>query len=243
MENLPPSIAFRLRGTKSNRDAIGAVVTVETELGPPDPMQSDHCKLDRDFFRSTAKTCSLDWEQRRARCARRFAGRAGWCSNSTICRSTTGCGLKKAPSHLEWRPSELRRGQRVHAQLDAKPQEIETLPTTAETWLLAPVEAPDFSLPDFGGQMRTLSALRGKPVLLNFWAAGAERCKEDWITFNQRHAAWAAQGLQLLAVNLDGPADAESVQRAGAGAASFIPDSSRVRGRGRHLQHSLSVLV
>ena len=49
-------------------------------------------------------------------------------------------------------------------------------------------------------------------MLLNFWAAGAERCKEDWIAFNQRHAAWAAQGLQLLAVNLDGPADAESVR-------------------------------
>ena len=33
MEGLPPSIAFRLRGVKSNRDAIGATVTVETELG------------------------------------------------------------------------------------------------------------------------------------------------------------------------------------------------------------------
>src|SRR5580692_1873896 len=33
MESLPPSIAFRLRGTKSNRDAIGAVITIETELG------------------------------------------------------------------------------------------------------------------------------------------------------------------------------------------------------------------
>jgi len=33
MDNLPPSIAFHLRGTKSNRDAIGAVVTVETVLG------------------------------------------------------------------------------------------------------------------------------------------------------------------------------------------------------------------
>jgi tetratricopeptide (TPR) repeat protein len=32
VERLPPSIAFRLRGTKSNRDAIGATVTVETEL-------------------------------------------------------------------------------------------------------------------------------------------------------------------------------------------------------------------
>jgi tetratricopeptide (TPR) repeat protein len=95
---------------------------------------------------------------------------------------------------------------------NSKPQEIEALPTTAETWLLAPVEAPDFSLPDFGGQVRTLSALRRKPLLLNFWAAGAERCKDDWTAFNQRHAAWAAQGLQLLSVNLDSAADKESVR-------------------------------
>ncbi len=33
LTTLPPAIAFRLRGTKSNRDAIGAVVTVETEAG------------------------------------------------------------------------------------------------------------------------------------------------------------------------------------------------------------------
>ena len=33
MKDLAPSIAFRLRGVKSNRDAIGAAVTVETESG------------------------------------------------------------------------------------------------------------------------------------------------------------------------------------------------------------------
>src|SRR5260370_12954730 len=33
MGDVPSAIAFRLRGTKSNRDAIGAAVTVETELG------------------------------------------------------------------------------------------------------------------------------------------------------------------------------------------------------------------
>src|SRR5262249_48371016 len=33
ISGLAPSIAFRLRGTKSNRDAIGATVTVETEAG------------------------------------------------------------------------------------------------------------------------------------------------------------------------------------------------------------------
>ena len=33
MRELPPSIAFRLRGSKSNRDAIGAAITVETGAG------------------------------------------------------------------------------------------------------------------------------------------------------------------------------------------------------------------
>src|SRR5207253_562029 len=33
LDDLPPSIAFRLQGTKSNRDAIGAAVTIETGSG------------------------------------------------------------------------------------------------------------------------------------------------------------------------------------------------------------------
>ncbi len=33
VEDLPPSIAFRLQGTKSNRDAIGATVTIESSAG------------------------------------------------------------------------------------------------------------------------------------------------------------------------------------------------------------------
>src|SRR5260221_12890920 len=95
---------------------------------------------------------------------------------------------------------------------EPQPQEIESLPNIAETWLLAPVEAPDFSLPDFRGQVLSLSALRGKPVLLHFWAAGAERCKQDWIGANQRHAAWARAGLQLLAVNLEVASDPAGVR-------------------------------
>jgi tetratricopeptide (TPR) repeat protein len=43
------------------------------------------------------------------------------------------------------------------------PEPTELLPTTSETWLLVPVSAPDFTL-----QGRTLSSLRGKPVLLTF---------------------------------------------------------------------------
>ena len=86
----------------------------------------------------------------------------------------------------------------------------ESLATTLETWLLVPVAAPEFSLPDLEGKIRTLGAFRGKAVLLNFWDTGS--CQDDWKVFNQKHAGWSRQGLQLLTVNLDDSADAGKVQ-------------------------------
>ena len=99
MKDLAPSIAFRLRGSKSNRDAIGAAITVETESG----RQTRMLQPDRDFFRSTARKYSSDWEKAKARCGRPSAGRVGWCRNSAIFPSTIGCGWKKAPRHRAWR--------------------------------------------------------------------------------------------------------------------------------------------
>ncbi len=213
MENLPPSIAFRLRGTKSNRDAIGAVLTVETALGRQirslqagSGFLSQHSK--DVFFGLGAATgpvrASIRWPSGLVQELRDLPlNHRVWVEEGS------------EPSRIETFTTPAARGRLAEINPgNAKPQEIETLPTTTESWLLAPVETPDFSLPDFAGRVQTLSSLRGKPVLLNFWAAGAERCQEDWIAFNQRHAAWADRGLLLLAVNLDGPNDAESVQAA-----------------------------
>ncbi len=211
MEDLSPSIAFRLRGTKSNRDAIGAVVTVETERGRQtrslqagSGFLSQHSK-DVFFGLGAAKSpvqASIRWP----------SGLVQELHDLPI-NHRVWIGEGSESSRIEPFKTPAVRGQSADADaVGANPQQIETRPTTAETWLLAPVEAPDFSLPYFAGQLRTLSSLRGKPVLLNLWAAAAEQCKKDWIAFNQRHAAWAAQGLQLLAVNLDSPADEGNVR-------------------------------
>jgi tetratricopeptide (TPR) repeat protein/peroxiredoxin len=88
----------------------------------------------------------------------------------------------------------------------------EPLPASIETWLLAPVAAPDISLPDLNDQIRTLGLLRGKPILLNFWAAGSAECERDLKSFNQLHARWNGQGLQLLTVNVDDTVDPGRVQ-------------------------------
>ncbi len=211
MENLPPSIAFRLRGTKSNRDAIGAVVTVETELGRQlrsvqagSGFLSQHSK-DVFFGLGAAKSpvrASIRWP-------------SGLVQELHDLPINHRVWIEEAsePSRKEpFKTPAVRDLSADAGTVDAKLQQIETLPATAETWLLAPIEAPDFSLSDLAGRMCTLSSLRGKPVLLNLWVAGAERCKEDWIAFNQRHAPWAAQGLQLLAVNLDASADVENIR-------------------------------
>ena len=206
MENLPPSIAFRLRGTKSNRDAIGAVITLETELGH----QTRLLQAGSGFLSQHSKDVFFG-----------LGAAKGPVHGSIRWPSGLVQQLHDLPiNHRVWveegsKPSRMeafRTSVPRTMVADATVQELEKLPTTAETWLLAPVEAHNFSLPDFGDQVFTLSALRGKPVLLNFWAAGAERCKEDWVAFNQRHAGWVALGLQLLSVNLDSAADAESVR-------------------------------
>jgi tetratricopeptide (TPR) repeat protein len=211
MQNLPPSISFRLRGTKSNRDAIGAVITVVTELGRQtrslqagSGFLSQHSK-DVFFGLATAKgplRASIHWP----------SGLVQELNDLPV-NHRVWIEEGSEPSRIEaFKTSSNPEPVAAAKAADAKPQEIETLPTAAETWLLAPIEAPEFTLPDFSGQMHVLSSLRGKPVLLNFWAAGAERCYEDLATINRHHAAWAAEGLQLLSINLDPPADQESAQ-------------------------------
>ncbi len=81
--------------------------------------------------------------------------------------------------------------------------ELQTPSGSFGTWLLAPLAAPDFSHPDLTGRITTLSARRGKPLLLYFWSAASPACQRDLAEFDQAYARWTREGLQLIAVNAD----------------------------------------
>ena len=73
--------------------------------------------------------------------------------------------------------------------------------------------APDFVLNDAQGNPLQLSTLRGKGVVLNFWASWCPPCKEEMPAMQRVHEVYADQGLVILAVNTtyqDGEADALS---------------------------------
>lgn len=64
--------------------------------------------------------------------------------------------------------------------------------------------APDFQFQSPEGQATSLGNLRGKPVILNFWATWCYPCVYEMPYLQQVHEEWAAEGLVLLAINIGG---------------------------------------
>lgn len=67
----------------------------------------------------------------------------------------------------------------------------------------AAVEAPEFTLPTLSGASVRLSDLRGKVVLVNFWATWCLPCRMEMPTIEAFYQRYKDQGLAVLAVNLD----------------------------------------
>ena len=61
--------------------------------------------------------------------------------------------------------------------------------------------APDFELPDMDGARHRLSALRGRVVILNFWATWCGPCREELPSLEALYQDLRDQGLVVLAVN------------------------------------------
>jgi len=63
--------------------------------------------------------------------------------------------------------------------------------------------APDFTLQSLDGSSIRLSDLKGKAVLLNFWATWCSPCKIEMPWFIELQKQYGAQGLQILGVAMD----------------------------------------
>ena len=62
--------------------------------------------------------------------------------------------------------------------------------------------APDFQLLDLDQEPVSLSGLRGKPVVLNFWATWCPSCVDEMPYLQEIHEEYSSEGLMLLAINL-----------------------------------------
>lgn len=62
--------------------------------------------------------------------------------------------------------------------------------------------APPLELIDINGRTESLAALRGKPVILNFWATWCYACRQEMPLLNNTYSRWKSDGLRIVGVDL-----------------------------------------
>jgi len=204
LPELAPAIAFCLQGKKSNRDAIGAAVTVQADARN----QTLFVQAGSGFLAQHSKELffGLGGQQTSVRASIRWPSGLVQTLSDLPLNHRVFVEEGSPPSRVEpFRVFAARASQTAAttAKELRSAAEISGRPDSASTWMLIPVAAPDFSATDLGGNLLTLSQFRGKPVLLYFLAAASPRCQKDLLAFQNSRARWSGAGLELLAIIAD----------------------------------------
>ncbi len=217
MKDLGNSVVFRLRGTKSDRDAIGAAVTVESTAH----RQTKYLQAGSGFLSQHTKEL--------------FFG-VGKTEGTVRVSILWPSGLTQFFEHLPVNQRiEIEEGSEKFL---AKPfagapasysrtgeiQKREVLPASVETWLIEPLSAPEFALPDLAGNMRELRSLRGGAVLLSFWAVASPSCHEQLQDLQKYLTILASSGVRIVGVNVDDAGDSPTVRSFAAKEALTFPN-------------------
>lgn len=83
--------------------------------------------------------------------------------------------------------------------------------------VVAPLEArraPDPSLKSLDGQSRKLSTLRGKIVVVNFWATWCAPCQEELPRLAQIAESYAGKPVEFVLISIDEPKDRAKIPAA-----------------------------
>lgn len=187
ISSLGNSISIRLKGTKSNRDAIGALIVLDT----PDGKRRATVRAGSGFLSQHSKTVTIG------------LGATLSPINATI-RWPNGTetymhGL--LPQHLveitedsrEIKQTPFRPGDAHDQSLDNIEQNA--LPHSFATWLIEPIAMPDFSLWDQNSRPISSSSRSGSFQLIVFWQSECADSVEMLDQIERHSSLWAKHNL------------------------------------------------
>jgi len=208
------SISFCLRGTRSNRDAIGASVAI-TAGGTT---QTKYLQAGSGFLSQHAKELffGLGSQQGSVQATVR------WPSGLTQAFSELPVGHR---IQIEEGNSAFRAVQFAAAHGDRKAAVSaslrETLPTQSETWLIQPLRAPTFKLPDLDGVDHALDSWNGRPVLMTFWSTESQQSLRQLLDLKAKAKMLERSRLTVAAINIDEPGGVTEARKVAAQFRSF----------------------
>jgi Tfp pilus assembly protein PilF/peroxiredoxin len=190
----PVSLALRLRGTTSNRDAIGARVTVETDrvrkikvVQAGSGFLSQHSKELLIGLGASERVLKLT---------------VSWPSGVT--QVFTDVRLNTRLRIVEGSEIEA---EGFKPQSAGKATSSVSAPASAPraTWMYEPFPAPDFSLPDAAGRTHSLAALRGKPAIVLLWSLDASAARAALETLGRGAQELTRAGVRSIAIAIGDP--------------------------------------
>ena len=200
MKDLGDSIVFRLRGHKSNRDAIGTSITV----GVDNLHQTKYLQAGSGFLAQHSKEVFFGVGRPEGELRATVRWPSGLTQEFHSLPVNHRIEIEEGANTFVAKP--FAPMPRAYTQSEAPPK-LDPLPAYVETWLIAPLKAPDFSLPDLAGKQQDLQQLRGSFVLLNFWASTAPICRDQLRHLHQHRAAFNVSDLKVIAINIDDAVD------------------------------------
>ena len=188
-------VAFRLRGHMSNRDAIGTAVTVETGT----LRQTKYLQAGSGFLAQHSKELFFGTGEAAGPLRATIRWPNGLTQQFEGLPVNHRIEIDEGAAAFAAQPFSA--AVAAYAQAGPEPA-LEPVPVNVETWIIDPLKAPAFSLPDLAGNVQSLQSLRGSFVLLNFWAANAPLALDLLKLLHRHQAALAASHLQILAVSV-----------------------------------------
>jgi Flp pilus assembly protein TadD/peroxiredoxin len=200
MNEIGDSIAFRLRGTKSNRDAIGAAVTVQSGT----LRQTKYLQCGSGFLSQHAKELFFGLRKSQGPVAATIRWPNGLTQAFENLPANHRIALEEGSQQFRAKPFSVSPPAFARS---GTPLKLEPPPSFVDTWLIEPLRAPEFSLPDIAGNLRTLDSLRGTYSLLCFWAIASPESTRQLQHFEQSLSHLDSDVLHVVAINVDEPAD------------------------------------
>jgi tetratricopeptide (TPR) repeat protein/peroxiredoxin len=203
MKEIGRSIAFRLRGHKSNRDAIGTSITVEAGTR----RQTKYLQAGSGFLAQHSKELFFGVGKTEATVRATVRWPSGLTQAFEALPVNSRIEIEEGSAAFVTKPFALS----TYTQAGPPPV-LEPLPSQVETWLIEPLKAPAFSLPDLDGRPHELKSLQGSLVLLNFWATTASPSLDQLKLLHQHRSVLAASQIRILAVNVDEPSESPAAR-------------------------------
>ncbi len=195
MTEIGDAISFRLRGRKSNRDAIGSAVTVEAN----GLKQTKYLQAGSGFLAQHSKELFFGLGRNKGKIRAVIRWPSGLSQTFDELSANHCIEVEEGAEAIQTRPFDSTPPKLLQTASTLIP---ELLPADSETWLIQPLKAPEFSLPDLRGNVQNLRSLHRDFALLIFWASGA-RSSLDLLSGLRQFTAPSGHELTIIAVNVD----------------------------------------